>query len=344
MTELYSVKDVARIFAVQESRLRYWMQVGFVGPTVRKGGRFYYTFRDLVAVKAAKDLLAAGLPLQQVRKNLESLREVMPGEPNPAAKLRICSDGETIVAIEDDVAFEPASRQVVMAFELPTLAGRVKEILAEPAAGTSARGSRPSIRASDVPAVAPAAPALPKNENAVLSLAAAAAADAIPREAVDDPTEANPGTTAYRCFLEACASEDRGDLVTAEHLYRQAVELEPTLAAALTNLGNMTYRAGRTADARALYERALELEPSQPEARYNLGNILEDLGETDLAIAELRRVCAAAPDFADAHYNLGLMLARVGGLAQARHHLERYLELDADSAWSERARGFLAQL
>ena len=54
MTELYSVRDVAKLFALQESRLRYWMQTGFVGPTVRKGGRFYYTFRDLCAVKAAK--------------------------------------------------------------------------------------------------------------------------------------------------------------------------------------------------------------------------------------------------------------------------------------------------
>src|SRR5262249_22586015 len=56
MIELYSIRDVARILAVQESRLRYWMQVGFVGPTVRKGGRFYYTFCDLVAVKAGQDL------------------------------------------------------------------------------------------------------------------------------------------------------------------------------------------------------------------------------------------------------------------------------------------------
>ena len=38
------------------------------------------------------------------------------------------------------------------------------------------------------------------------------------------------------------------------------------------------------------------------------------------------------------------MLARVGGSTQARHHLERYLELDPDSPWSERARGFLETL
>ena len=67
MIELYSIRDVARILAVQESRLRYWTQTGFVGPTVRKGGRFYYTFMDLVAVKSAKDLLAADVSLQAAR-------------------------------------------------------------------------------------------------------------------------------------------------------------------------------------------------------------------------------------------------------------------------------------
>ncbi|MCA9679252.1 MAG: tetratricopeptide repeat protein [Kofleriaceae bacterium] len=317
MTELYSIRDVARIFALQESRLRYWMQTGFVGPTVRKGGRFFYTFQDLISVKAAKDLLAAGLSMQKVRKNLAALREALPDDASPAARLRICSDGDTIVAIADDVAFEPPTRQVVMAFNLPGLAGQVAEVMALPergAAGTPAAG------------------------------VATTGADAVPTAVEDDPTEANGGLTAYRCFVDACAAEDAGALDDAEHLYRQAIDLQPSLAAAQTNLGNLLYRRGDVAAARALYEQALEHEPNQAEARYNLGNLLEDLGETELAIAELRRVTLAVPDFADAHYNLGLMLARVGGVAQAARHLERYLELDTGSEWSERARGYLTTL
>ena len=300
MTELYSIRDVSRIFALQESRLRYWMQTGFVGPTVRKGGRFYYTFTDLVGVKAAKDLLAAGLSMQQVRKNLDSLRAALPRDASPAARLRICSDGETIVAIADDVAFEPRTGQVVMAFNLPALAGQLTAI------GTPPEG--------------------------------------VPTAVDDEPTEAQDGISAYRCFLEACAAEDGGDETLAEHLYRQTLELQPSLAAARTNLGNLCYRRGELAAARALYEEALEHEPHQAEARYNLGNLLEDLGETELAIAELRRVTLAVPDFADAHYNLGLLLARVGGMAQAQRHLQRYLELDPESEWASRARAYLTDL
>ncbi len=314
MIELYSIRDVARILAVQESRLRYWIQTGFVGPTVRKGGRFYYTFCDLVAVKAAKDLAEAGLPLQKVRKNVEALRTALPGDTHPASRLRVCSDGETIVALADDVAFQPIGGQVMMAFTVPSFGEHVAEVLA-------------------MPRVAPGAAA-----------AGPGGADAAPAPIEDSPTEANGGTTAYRYFVEACAAEDRGDSELAEHLFRQAIDLEPHMAAALTNLGNLLYRQGELEEARRLYERALDHDPAQPEARYNLGNLLEDLGETELAIAELRRVCATAPEFADAHYNLGLMLAQVGGAAQARHHLERYLELDTASDWAGHARSYLAQL
>ena len=314
MIELYSIRDVSRILALQEARLRYWTQTGFVGPTVRKGGRFYYTFCDLLAVKAAKDLVATGMPLQKVRKNVDALKKALPGDTHPATKLRVCCDGETIVALADDIAFQPIGGQVVMAFNVPSFGEHVSQVLSMPRVDPNAVATRTSD------------------------------SDGAPQEVTDNPTEANSGTTAYRYFVEACAAEDRGDSDTAEHLFRQAIDLEPNMAAALTNLGNLVYRQGELEEARKLYDRALEHDPSQPEARYNLANLLEDLGETDLAIAELRKVCAAAPEFADAHYNLGIMLAMVGGTAQAKQHLERYLELDAGSDWATHARVFLDQI
>ena len=314
MIELYSIRDVSRILALQEARLRYWTQTGFVGPTVRKGGRFYYTFCDLLAVKAAKDLVATGMPLQKVRKNVDALKKALPNDTHPATKLRVCCDGETIVALADDIAFQPIGGQVVMAFNVPSFGEHVSQVLSMPRVDPNAVTPR------------------------------GADSDGAPHEVTDNPTEANSGTTAYRYFVEACAAEDRGDSDTAEHLFRQAIDLEPNMAAALTNLGNLVYRQGELEQARKLYDRALEHDPSQPEARYNLANLLEDLGETDLAIAELRKVCASAPEFADAHYNLGIMLAMVGGTAQAKQHLERYLELDAGSDWATHARVFLDQI
>jgi tetratricopeptide (TPR) repeat protein len=290
----FSVKQVAELFGLQEARLRYWAQTGFVGPSVRKRGRFFYTFQDLVSVKLAKELLAGGLSLQKVRRNLDALRRALPEAERPLSKLRVCSDGETLVVLDRDRAFAPTSGQVIMDFALEAL----------------------SVQAAEIHAIAPALGSgrAPADER-----------------------------SAYRCFLDGCEAEARGDLARARAAFSRALELAPALAAAHTNLGNLDHVAGDHAAARARYERALALDPEQPEARFNLGNTLDDLGETELAIAELRQVCSRCPEFADAHYNLAVILVRVGGHGQARDHFRRYLALDPDSAWAARARAYLDQ-
>lgn len=332
MNDLYSIKDVAKIFDLQVPRLRYWAQTGFVGPSVRQGGRVYYTFQDLIGVRTAKGLLDAGLSMQKVRRNLESLRTLLPDVAHPASKMRICSDGETVVAVDSGVAFEPATGQVVMSFEIDSLSDEVADLLALPT---------PTMGVEVLADTATAEPA----GNAIDRLAASGDIAPAALAPVDlGVAEGDAPSTAYACFVAACAAEDEGDGARAEQLYRHAIARQPSLAAAYTNLGNLLYRRGDMTGARAAYEHALEYEPTQPEARFDLGNLLEDLGETERAINELRRVCWTNPDFADAHYNLGLMLARVGGVAQARKHLQRYLELDETSEWAERARGFLGAL
>lgn len=297
--ELYSVRDAARMFGLAESRLRYWIQTGFVRPSVRQGGRFYYTFSDLVSIKAAVELLGAGVPQPRVRAALERLKSELPERVSPSSRLRVCSDGETLAVIDDDGPGEGMNRQLVMAFAVSSIGSPVRP-------GTT----------------------VPVD-------------DAVPEPAAWGATEPQRLPSAYQCFLEGCRAEDAGDLGLAELSYRRALELEPALAAALTNLGNLCYRRGETAAARRAYERALELEPDQAEARYNLANLLDDLGDTDLAVAELRAVCSRHPSFADAHYNLGLLLFRLGGVAQARHHLGQYLAIDPASDWAARARNLL---
>jgi DNA-binding transcriptional MerR regulator/Tfp pilus assembly protein PilF len=338
VNDSYSIKEVAQIFGLEPSRLRYWAQTGFVNPSVRRGGRLYYTFQDLVAVRTAKGLLDAGLTLHEVRKNLESLRALLPNVAHPASKMRICSDGETVVAVDGGVAFEPATGQVVMSFTVDGLSSEVAEILALPA-GQPLR----ALADAAIPDEWTSSPGVSDSveQGAVDAPDAVGAAGAA---LADELSPAGEPQTAYQCFLHGCDAEDRGELGLAEQLYRQAVLAQPSLAAACTNLGNLLYRRGALTDARAAYEHALEYEPGQAEARYNLGNLLEDLGETEQSIAELRRVCWTHPDFADAHYNLGLMLARVGGINQARKHLERYLELENESEWATRARNFLDAL
>jgi len=302
LEQQYSVKDVAKIFSLQEARLRYWAQTGFIGPSIRKRGRSYYTFQDLIGVRLAKELLDKGLTLQRVRRNLEALRTTLPTVDSPLARLKVCSDGDHLVVVDEDVAYEPDSGQVVMDFTVSSLSSQLADV--QP-----------------------------------IALAADAASPEIGEE-VD--VETGEDKTAYQWFLDGCAAEDDGGDERAMACYQKSVALDPAIAAAHTNLGNALYRTGERRAARESYETALELDPEQPEARFNLGNVLDDLGETELAIAELRHVCNRCPEFADAQFNLAGILARVGGLAQARARFEKYLQLDPDSEWAAKAREFLA--
>ena len=320
--ELYSVPDAARLFGLTDSRLRYWIQTGFVRPSVRQGGRFYYTFADLVGIKAAVELLGAGVPQPAVRRALDTLRRALPARLDPRARLRVCCDGETLEVVEDDApATRADSAQLVMAFAVSALGGQIAERLAAPrepagpAVIAAGSGTTPAVREPGAPA---------------------------PGEGSWGETEPVEVRSAFRLFQDGCRAEDEGDLAFAERCYRRALDLEPSLAAAHTNLGNLLYRRGDAAEARRAYERALDLEPDQPEARFNLANLLDEDGDTDMAVAELRAICSRHPAFADAHYNLGLLLYRLGGVGQARQHLSQYLGLDSSSEWASRARDLLA--
>ncbi len=78
--------------------------------------------------------------------------------------------------------------------------------------------------------------------------------------------------SAYEWYLEGCALDENPDTIAfAEEAYHKAIHMDPTLANAYTNLGNLLYRKGATEDARVLYQKAIEVDEAQPEAHYNLG-------------------------------------------------------------------------
>ena len=308
MIDLYSVRDASRIFGQKESRLRYWIQSGFLWPSVRRGGQYFYTFDDLITIRTAVELLDSGISVQKVRHALKELRSELPEGVSPGAKLRICSDGNRVVVMKDDIAYEAQSKQLVMAFALSSINTQIAEIL--------------PIRGKEHPASEQATPQ--------------------PIDAALEQTLRQELPSAYQLFLHARDAEEENDDELAERYLRQCIALEDSMAAAHTNLGNLLHKQGRIEEAKERYDAALLHDPEQPEARYNLANLFEELGNREMAITELRQVCTRSPDFADAHYNLAVLLSEIGGEAQAQQHLSHYLTLDPEGAWADQAREFLS--
>lgn len=148
--------------------------------------------------------------------------------------------------------------------------------------------------------------------------------------------------SAYELYAKASTlDEEPASFDEAESLYRRAIELDPTLAIAYTNLGNVLFRRGDALSAEALYRKALSIDDAQPEGHYNLGYVLLERGEAKTAVPLFLRAIERDPRFADAHFNLAMALEQSGERGRARTHWRRYLELEPNGTWSDIAREHL---
>lgn len=286
--DLYTIDEVAKLFTIRSSRLRYWERSGFLTRSGQAGRHRYYTFQDLIGLRAAKGLLDEGVALRSVRRSVEALRKSLPRVTRPLSTLRITAYGQSIVVKNDDGgAYDPTTGQLTLDFDVSDLREDVVRVL-RPGDGTERR------------------------------------------------------TAAYMRYLQGCRlDEDEATFDAAEVEYRAAIALDPSLANALTNLGNLLFRRGDVATAEKLYSRALQIDAEQPEAFYNLGFLQYDRADIRGAIDNFRHALRGDPSFADAHFNLAMALEDVHEADAAKTHWQTYLTLDPDSPWAEIARRHL---
>lgn len=151
--------------------------------------------------------------------------------------------------------------------------------------------------------------------------------------------------SAYEWYLEGCRlDENEATLALAEEAYHRAIHLDPTLANAYTNLGNLMYRSGYPEDAKTLYNKAIEVDTNQPEAHYNLGFIEFEHGNLESAETCFSVAVELDSMFADAHFNVAITLFRLGRLERARAHLQSYLEIEPTGPWADIARQRLSDM
>src|SRR5260221_13633887 len=90
----YTFAGAAKILDIGESKLRYWAQTGFVGPSARRAGKPVYTFQDLVSIKAAKELVDRGFKAGVIRKAPDPVGAALPHLHRPPHPLRVAFDGD----------------------------------------------------------------------------------------------------------------------------------------------------------------------------------------------------------------------------------------------------------
>jgi DNA-binding transcriptional MerR regulator len=110
--DLFRASDVVQIVDVSRRQLQYWAQTDLIRPSARTpGGHGRYTFEDLVALKASKRLIDAGVSVQRIRKSIRALRKMLPTVERPLAELILVATGDVVLAFKDGTAFDAISGQ-----------------------------------------------------------------------------------------------------------------------------------------------------------------------------------------------------------------------------------------
>ena len=136
------------------------------------------------------------------------------------------------------------------------------------------------------------------------------------RAVTDDPT-----------FARAVALHQRGDIRSAQELYRQILRLQPRHAGALHLLGSIHLQRGELTDALAACEAALAINPANAAVLQTQGDVLHDLSRYAEAIAVYDRCLTLDPARFVAWSNRGSALLRCRRLEDAVASYDRAFAL-----------------
>jgi len=263
---IYGIRELTRILTLTPKRAGQLRRLELLR------GDSGYTFRDLLALRAASALLDAGASVRQIREALTALRRQDPELKEPLAEVRLVLEGDRLIAQSDRVRFDPRTGQMVLALDsggleaaaTATLGTGLVRPLAPPADQAETWFERASEWDGD--------PA--QWEDAV---------DAYRRVVSIDPTYAaawnNLGLLLHRM----------GRYDEANDAYLAALKQDPHCCEAAYNLGSLHEDRGAVDDAIADYRRALELSPDYADAHFNLAGALARDGRDGEAIKHWQR-------------------------------------------------------
>src|SRR5882672_1087620 len=263
---IYGLRELTRILTLTPRRAGQLRRLELLR------GDSGYTFRDLLALRAASALLDAGASVRQIRAALTALRRQDPGLEQPLAELRLIVDGDRLLAQSDRVRFDPRTGQMVLALDSGALE-----------AAATATLSTGLVR-----------PLAPPADQAETWFERASEWDG-------DPVQWEDAIGAYRRVIAidptyAAAWNNLGLLLhrmgqydEARKAYASALAQDPECAEAAYTLGSLDEDAGAVEESITHYRSALAIKPDYADAHFNLAAALARSGRNVDAIGHWQR-------------------------------------------------------
>jgi len=139
------------------------------------------------------------------------------------------------------------------------------------------------------------------------------------REAIEVFSEGNPKDPVLR-NKTGIAFHQQMLLDKAAKCYEQAVKLKPNYHEAINNLGTVYYARKSYRRAITQYRRALKIAPDQASVHSNLGTAYFARNQLDLALTEFRTALALDPEVFEHHSSYGVMLQERSVQDRAKYH------------------------
>jgi tetratricopeptide (TPR) repeat protein len=264
----YAGRDVARLLGMTAGQLQAYVRSGCIEPKRDSAGEQRFSFQDLILLLAAR-ALTADLPPRKVYRAIRELRQQLP-RGRAITAVRLSAEGDNVVVHDGAVAWEPASGQALLGFDVAEFAARVEPLARRNAA--AAEASETELDAEDWYGVA--CDLEPFDE--------AEARRGYTRALEIDPTHVDARLNLGRMLHESA------DVKAAESHYRRALDYGGDHPIAWFNLAVALEDLGRPVDALDAYEAALRADPEFADAHYNLAALCEKLGDAHAALRHLQ--------------------------------------------------------
>jgi hypothetical protein len=108
---------------------------------------------------------------------------------------------------------------------------------------------------------------------------------------------------------------------------RGRLQRNPNDLAALVNIANLYFDAGKFAQSLPYYRRALALDPTNPDTRTDYATALHGNNDDLQSLAELQTVLNANADFPEALFNQGIVANAIGRRTMAIAAFKRFLKV-----------------
>jgi tetratricopeptide (TPR) repeat protein len=158
-------------------------------------------------------------------------------------------------------------------------------------------------------------------------------------EALQASVDQNPGRNAYHSGRGvACLAYVRyrlGDSDEAIRLYREAIDIDPSLPGVRSGMAAAFARAGASQEAIESFNAAIHNDPNRLPLHFNLGNLLARMGRLDEAEAAYRVGLRCEASHAALLTNLGAVLAQQNKFSDAIASLRIVCDQEAPS-WRAR--------